>query len=71
MTGAPTPPPSPDERLELALDYAWEITKAKFRDGRIEVEQEAPLQHQYAQGSYEFEWGYIGVGFRFLSVSVG
>lgn len=42
-----TPPRSPRERLDWALDFAWEITKAKFRDGEIVVDTEAPLQHQY------------------------
>lgn len=44
-----TPPESAQERLSTALDLAWEITKAKFRDGQIRVATEAPLQHQYAQ----------------------
>ena len=43
------PPKNPENRLEVALDMAWEITKAKFRDGHIRVATEAPLQHQYAQ----------------------
>lgn len=45
----PTPPESPRQRLTAALDFAWEITKAKFRDGQIRVATEAPLQHQYAR----------------------
>ena len=44
-----TPPESPKERLRAALDLAWEVTKAKFRDGQIRITKEAPLQHQYAQ----------------------